>query len=112
MCQSKVQSEEIFLNQNSASGGKNSATVEEFKFHLSAISIVLMVICTILFLGFMYIGYRLYKKCHQTWMRDQLTRHVLRRSDRTRHYRSPGVPVICEDCNCRATNSCKGTPVK
>lgn len=43
MCRSKVEKEEVFITQN-ASGGSNSATIQEY--HLSNISIVLIVMCT------------------------------------------------------------------
>lgn len=79
MCQSKVEKEDVFINQN-AVGGKNDATFHEMKYHLSAISIVMMVICTLLAIGFLYCCYKLYKKCHTSWSNDLIVRYNLRRS--------------------------------
>lgn len=93
MCQSKVEKEDIFINQNAAAGA-NQATMEHFKFHVSAISIVLIVICAILLMGVVYIVYKVYKKCHENWMRDQINTQMLRRS----FNRRPVLPSSCNGC--------------
>lgn len=93
MCRSNVEKETFFLNQNAA--GSNSAHVEEMKLHLSTISIVLLIICTILGLGALYFFYKQYKKCHHSWIRTQILQNNLRRS----FSRPRGIPGDEQEVN-------------
>lgn len=80
MCRSTVEKEDVFITQNAL--GSNAASVQELKYHLSAISIVLIVICTILGFGVIYVVYKLYKRCHMAWIREETMVQNLRRSFR------------------------------
>lgn len=81
MCNSKIEKDEVFINQNAAGGAKNEATMTEMKYHLSTISIIMIIICALLAIGGIYTPlYRLYKKCHENWSRNMIVHYNLRRS--------------------------------
>ncbi|KAG7301851.1 hypothetical protein JYU34_013242 [Plutella xylostella] len=75
----KPQKEEVIINQNGI-GSTNSASTEQLQFHVSAISIVMMMILCLLLLLAAYLAYKCYKKCHHDWINDQILRQNLRRS--------------------------------
>lgn len=76
----KTQSKEEVIIAQTASGGNNSADVEQIKYHASTTNVVLLVILTLLLLGFLYLVFKIYKNCHTKWMANEINRHALRRS--------------------------------
>lgn len=98
MCRSSLQKDEVFINQN-ASGGSNT-TPES---HLLNISVVMFVICAIISVAGLYGLYILYKKCHQTWIRNEVFTQNLRRSFRRVASRSIEEPARVS-CTCRPQN--------
>lgn len=99
MCRSKVEKEEVFITQN-ASGGSNSATIQEY--HLSNISIVLIVMCTMIGIAGLYAVYRLYRNCHHTWIRNEFLTQQLMRS-----FRRPEGRVVYEGHQRQLMQSCE-----
>lgn len=77
MCQSKVEKEEVIFNQN---GAENKASVDQLKYHLSSMSIILIIICSLLAIGGVYFILKLYRRCHKNWTTDMIVQYTLRRS--------------------------------
>lgn len=73
MCQSKVEKEEVFLNQNAA-GGDNTATVDQIKGHLASVNYLMIFLAAVIVLGLMIIVWCWYKKTHKKWMRREIGR--------------------------------------
>jgi Na+/melibiose symporter-like transporter len=80
-----VEKENVIISQNAAGKSSNDGTFDEMKNHLSAISVVMIVICSFLALGLLYGFYKLYKKCHDKWSNDLIVQYNLRRSFRRDH---------------------------
>lgn len=74
------QTKEELVVAQTASGGSNGSGVEQLKVHASTTNIILLLILTLLFLGLLYLMYRIYKNCHVKWMTNEINRHALRRS--------------------------------
>lgn len=62
--------ENIVIAQNAA-GGTNNAPIDEFRFHMKTSSILLCVIVLCLILGVLYGVFRIYRKCHLRWIRQE-----------------------------------------
>lgn len=78
MCQSKVEKEDVFVSQNAA-GGNNDAVLKELGNHLDKSNWIMIITCTLLFVIAFYIIFKIYKKCHQRWMQQQMVEHALAR---------------------------------
>ncbi|KOB73890.1 Uncharacterized protein OBRU01_10042 [Operophtera brumata] len=72
MCRSNIEKETVFLNQNAA--GSNNGQLEEIKNHLSMMTIMMVVVCSLLLVAAVFILYKLYKKCHQRWAQQEFQR--------------------------------------
>lgn len=92
MCRSNVEKDEVFINQSASGGGSNTARSDH---HLSNISIVLYLICTLIGIAGLYALYRLYRGCHHEWIRNEFTSQNLMRSFRRRP--NPEASV-CYEC--------------
>lgn len=78
----------------SAPGGVNSAKVEEY--HLSTTNVLLMIIVLAIFLTLLGTAYKIYKKCHISWINREISGSMLRRSLRVR-YRPEATPKLYPD---------------
>lgn len=86
--------ETVVLAQTAIGGGSNQASLDQVHFHLSTANILLAILALAVFLVFVAYAYKLYKKCHKSWMRQELLRNTLRRSFPLR--RAP-VPMMAYD---------------
>lgn len=78
--QSKEESKEEIIVAETASGGNNNAGIQQMNIHANTTNIILTIILCLMSLGFLYMIYRIYKKCHTKWMANEINRHALRRS--------------------------------
>uniref|UniRef100_A0A2H1V559 SFRICE_014334 n=1 Tax=Spodoptera frugiperda TaxID=7108 RepID=A0A2H1V559_SPOFR len=69
--------DEIVIAQNAA-GGVNVADVAQLHENKSITNMILGVILIILIFGVLYGGYKLYKRCHVGWMREEIARNAFR----------------------------------
>lgn len=76
----KSQSREEIIIAQTASGGSNSSSLEELKYHTSFSTRILGVICLILMLAVLYFTYRLYGKCHRRWIQREIQENNFRRT--------------------------------
>jgi uncharacterized membrane protein YjdF len=63
--------EEVIIPQNAA-GGSNSAQVDELRYHLSTTNILMGIVVICVCLGVMYTIFRIYRKCHFRWIRQEI----------------------------------------
>lgn len=77
MCQSKIEKDEVFLNQNANEG--NESTLTSIKGQLSNLNTFIITILSIIVLMLIYFLYKKYKQTHVNWMNDQLARGALQR---------------------------------
>lgn len=78
MCRSTVEKEEVFLSQNAA-GGNNDATLKEIKGHVERLSIVTYIVLAIIVVAALYMGIRLYRSCHRTWIQQEMGMSTMQR---------------------------------
>lgn len=83
--------ETVVLAQTAIGGGSNQASLDQVHLHLSTTNILLAVLLLAVLLAFVVYGYKLYKRCHKTWMRQELMRNALRRSFPRR---APATPAM------------------
>lgn len=69
MCNSKVEKEEVFINQNAA--GNNQADIKDIGWHLGELNIVTYVILAITLIVVAFFAFRLYRSCHREWIREE-----------------------------------------
>lgn len=83
----KTQSrEEIVIAQNAA-GGVNAADVAQLHQNQSVTNLILGVMLIILIFGVLFGLYKLYRRCHVSWMRAEIARNAFRRSGPRRETR-------------------------
>lgn len=70
--------EETVVVQNAA-GGTNNTHLEEVRFHISTITILMSIIALVLGLGVLYFLLRMYRRCHVRWINQELYRSALSR---------------------------------
>ncbi|KAH9643789.1 hypothetical protein HF086_002287 [Spodoptera exigua] len=70
--------EETVVVQNAA-GGTNNTQLEEVRFHISTITILMSIITLVLGLGVLYFLLRMYRRCHVRWINQELYRSALSR---------------------------------
>lgn len=80
--------EEVIIAQNAA-GGNNSADIQQLHQNVSLTNIILGIILIMLSIGAIGGLYKLYRKCHQGWMRQEIARSAFRRSGSRREARAP-----------------------
>lgn len=78
MCRSTVEKEEVFLSQNAA-GGNNDATLKEIGGHVERLSIVTYIVLAIIGLVAVYVGLRMYRSCHRTWIQQEIGMSTMQR---------------------------------
>ncbi|CAH0701070.1 unnamed protein product [Spodoptera exigua] len=99
MCNSNTpKREEVIINQNGI-GATNVASTEQLQFHVSAISIVMMIILGLLLIVAAYFLYKCYKNCHHQWINDQIVRQYLRNSTYRRSRRETTERKRCPACS-------------
>lgn len=79
--------EEVVLAQNAA-GGTNVADIAQLHQNQSVTNVILGVILLLMILGVLVAIYKLYKRCHKNWMREEIARSAFRRSGARREPRS------------------------
>lgn len=110
MCNSNTpKREEVIINQNGI-GSSNVASTDQLQFHLSAISIVMMIILGLLLILAAYLLYKCYKNCHHTWINDQILRQTLRNSFSRRGRRGTAEGNRCSACATRLSARCTSCP--
>lgn len=87
--QSKV---EETINNNLAVGVDNSSHMQELKEHVSLTNCILIAIVTLLIIGALFIGYRIYKKCHGKLIQREVNEYALRRYASLLRRQSAAVP--------------------
>lgn len=75
--------EETLVMQNAA-GGSNNAHLEEVKFHISTITILLTVVVLVLGIGVLYFILRMYRRCHVRWINQEIYRSAIFRRSSSR----------------------------
>lgn len=78
----KEQSKEKIVIAQNAAGGVNSADVELIHHNQKVTNIILGIFLLLLILGAKFAIYKLYKRCHINWMRQEMVRSAFRRSRR------------------------------
>lgn len=82
--------EETVIVQNAA-GGSNNASLEELRLHLSAISVLVIIILLLMITGAAYLLFRIYKKCHVRWINQELCRSSMAQFQLNGNRRDGGV---------------------
>lgn len=95
MCNSKVEKEDIFINQNSVAA-ENNAYIKELKFHASTTNILLLIILLLMSLFIIYVIWRVYRKMHHRWVQQGIHQYVLRGSFRRQRATLHGSPAVAE----------------
>lgn len=90
----KPNSKEIVIAQNAA-GGENGSHMTDLNHHLSTANILTTVFIVIATLITLYLAFRVYRKCHLRWVREEYQRGANRGSYlRRRPYPIPTYPEV------------------
>lgn len=77
----KEQSKDQIVIAQNAAGGVNSAAVEQLHYNQKVTNIILATFLVIVILVAKFMVYKLYKRCHINWMRQEMARSAFRRSN-------------------------------
>lgn len=62
-----------------ASGGTNQSQLDQLHRHISTNNVVLSIVAVCFFGVLMLGGFYLYRKCHRSWVREELRKETIRR---------------------------------
>lgn len=75
----KSESKEVVIAQTAAGAG-NQVSLEDLRYHLSTTNILLLIFVVVATFFVIYIAFRIYRKCHLRWVRQEFQNNANRGS--------------------------------
>ena len=91
MCNSKVEKDEIFINQNAA-GGNNDAFLKDIGGRMEQLGTMTIIILAAISLLVIYFFLKYYRGCHRQWIQEEIGLNAIQRIRSSLRGRVEGTP--------------------